>query len=170
MKPEEVRYRALLGVVYWELTRDLNPLHVFYERTESCVLIASGVAALRLAAGLETEVEPIDEAGEADYGLVLAGPYRDELGSLVLKMLRLIRKTAVLHTPAYIAASELEGFKEAARGREIRYAVRKTPGEITYYRLTNGGVEVMGAKRLSPYEQLIVRMYEAEKAQSGASA
>ena len=43
MKPKEVRYRALLAVVYWDLTRDLNPLHVFYERTESCVLIASGV-------------------------------------------------------------------------------------------------------------------------------
>jgi hypothetical protein len=61
MKPEEIRYRALLAVVYWELTRDLNPLHVFYERTESCVLIASAVAALRLAAGLETEVEPIED-------------------------------------------------------------------------------------------------------------
>jgi hypothetical protein len=164
MEPEEVRYRALLGVVYWDLTRDLNPLYVFYERTESCVLIASAVAALRLAAGLETEVQPIDEAGEADYGLVLAGPYRDELGSLVLKMLRLIRKTAVLHTPAYFAASELEGFKEAARGREIRYAVRETPGEITYYRLANGEVEVMGVKRLGPYAQLIIRMYEAEHA------
>jgi hypothetical protein len=43
MEPEEVRYRALLAVVYWDLTRDLNPLHVFYERTEGCVLIASGV-------------------------------------------------------------------------------------------------------------------------------
>ena len=162
MEPEEVRYRALLGVVYWDLTRDLNPLHVFYERSESCVLIASAVAALRLAAGLETEVQPIGEAGEADYGLVLAGPYRDELGILVLKMLRLIRKPAVLHTPAYFAASELEGFKEAARGREIRYAVREIPGEITYYRWANGEVEVMWARRLSPYEQLIIRMYEAE--------
>jgi hypothetical protein len=161
MEPEEVRYRALLGVVYWDLTRDLNPLNVFYERSESCVLIASAVAALRLAAGLETEVQPIDEAGEADYGLVLAGPYRDELGSIVLKMLRLIRKTAVLHTPAYFAASELEGFEEAARGREIRYAVREVPGEITCYRLANGEVEVMEARRLSPYEQLIIRMYEA---------
>ncbi len=164
MEPKEVRYRALLAVVYWDLTRDLNPLHVFYERTESCALIASGVAALRLAAGLETEVEPIDEAGEADYGLMLAGPYRDELGSLVLKMLQLIRKTAVLHTPAYFAASELEGFEEAARSREIRYAVRETPGEITYYRMANGEVEVMGTRKLSPYEQLIIRMYETEHA------
>ncbi len=164
MEPEEVRYRALLAVVYWDLTKDLNPLRVFYERTESCALIASAVAALRLAAGLETEVQPIDEAEEADYGLVLAGPYRDELGSLVLKMLRLIRKTAVLHTPAYFAASELEGFKDAARGREIRYAVREIPGEITNYRLANGKVEVMGVKRLSPHEQLIIRMYEAEHA------
>jgi len=44
------------------------------------------LAALRLAAGLETEVQPIEEAGEADYGLVLAGPYRDDLGGLVLKI------------------------------------------------------------------------------------
>lgn len=95
---------------------------------------------------------------------MLAGPYRDGLGSPVLKMLRLIRKTAVLHTPAYFAASELEGFREAAHGREIRYAVRETPGEITYYGLANGEVEAMGAKRLSPYEQLIIRMYEAEHA------
>jgi hypothetical protein len=164
MEPEEVRYRALLAVVYWELTRDLNPLHVFYERTENCALIASAVAALRLASGLKTEVATPEEVREVDHGLVLAGPYRDDLGSLVLKMLQLIRKTAVLHTPAYFAASEQEGFKEAARGREIRYAVRETPGEITYYRLANGEVEVMGAKRLSPYEQLIIRMYEAEHA------
>jgi hypothetical protein len=150
MKPEEVRYRALLAVVYWELTRDLNPLHVFYERTESCVLIASAVVALRLAAGLETEVEHIEEAGKADYGLVLAGPYRDDLGGLVLKMLRLIRKTGVLHTLAHFAASELEGFKETARGRVIRYAVRETPGEITYYRLADGEVEVMGGKEAQP--------------------
>ena len=164
MEPEEVRYRALLAVVYWDLTRDLNPLHVFYERTESCVLIASAVATLRLTSGLKTEVATPEEVREVDHVLVLAGPYRDDLGSLVLKMLRLIRKTAVLHTPAYFAASELEGFKEAARGREIRYAVRETPGEITYYRLANGEVEVMGTKRLSPYEQLIIRMYEAEHA------
>jgi hypothetical protein len=164
MEPEEVRYRALLSVVYWDLTRDLNPLHVFYERTESCVSIASAVAALRLASGLKTEAATPEEVREVDHGLVLAGPYRDDLGSLVLKMLRLIRKTAVLHTPAYFAASELEGFEEAARGREIRYAVREAPGEITYYRLANGEVEVMGAKRLSPYEQLIIRIYEAEHA------
>jgi hypothetical protein len=127
MDPEEVRYRALLAVVYWALTRDLNPLHVFYERTESCVLIASAVAALRLAAGLETEVQPIEEAEEADYGLVLAGPYREGLGELALGVLRRIRRVAVLHTSAYFAASELEGFKETARSREIRYAVRETP-------------------------------------------
>jgi len=30
--------------------------------------------------------------------------------------------------------------------------------------LANGEVEVMGAKRLSSYEQLIMRMYEAEHA------
>jgi len=88
----------------------------------------------------------------ADYGLVLAGPYRDDLGGLVLKRLRLIRKTAVLHTPAYFAASELEGFEEAARGREIRYAVREAPGEITYYRLANGEVEVMGGKEAQPIQ------------------
>ena len=70
----------------------------------------------------------------------------------------------MLHTPAYFAASELEGFKETARGREIRYAVREAPGEITYYRLADGEVEVMGAKRLSSYEQLIIRMYKAEHA------
>jgi hypothetical protein len=164
MEPEEVRYRALLAVAYWDLTRDLNPLHVFYERTESCVLIASAVAALRLASGLKTEAATPEEVREVDHGLVLAGPYREDLGSLVLKMLHLIRKTAVLHTLAYFAASELEGFEEAARGREIRYAVREAPGEITYHRLANGQVEVMGAKRLSPYEQLIIRTYEAEHA------
>ena len=74
MKPEEVRYRALLAVVYWDLTRDLNPLHVFYERTESCVSIASAVAALRLAAGLETEVEPIEGAGRRTTALCWRGP------------------------------------------------------------------------------------------------
>ena len=63
-------------------------------------MIASAVVALRLAAGLETEVEHIEEAGKADYGLVLAGPYRDDLGGLVLKMLRLIRKlVCFIHSP-----------------------------------------------------------------------
>ena len=162
MEPEEVRYRALLAVVYWDLTRDLNPLHVFYERTESCVSITSAVAALRLAAGLETEVEHIEGAGEADYGLVLAGPYREGLGELALGALRRIRRVAVLHTPAYFAASEIEGFAEAAKGREVRYAAREAPGEITYYRAVDGNVEAAGVRRLSQYEQRIVRMYESK--------
>ena len=162
MKPEEVRYRALLAVVYWELTRDLNPLYVFYERTENCALIASAVAALRLAAGLETEVEPIEEAEEADYGLVLAGPYREGLGELALGVLRRIRRVAVLHTPAYFAASEMNNFAEAARGKEVRYAAREVPEEIRYHRWVDGNVEAAGARRLSPYEQRIVRMYEAQ--------
>jgi hypothetical protein len=148
VEPSELRYRSLLATAYWELTKDLDVLYIFYQQNESCIAMAATP----------------EEVREVDHGLVLAGPYRDDLGSLVLKMLRLIRKTAVLHTPAYFAASELEGFEEAARGREIRYAVRETPGEITYYRLANGEVEVMGAKRLSPYEQLIIRMYEAEHA------
>lgn len=164
MEPSELRYRSLLATAYWELTKDLDVLYIFYQQSESCIAMASAVAALRLASGLETEAATPEEVREVDHGLVLAGPYRDDLGSLVLKMLRLIRKTAVLHTPAYFAASELEGFEEAARGIEIRYAVREVPGEITYYRLANGEVEVMGAKRLSSYEQLIIRMYEAEHA------
>jgi len=162
MEPEEVGYRALLAVVYWDLTRDLNPLHVFYERTESCVSIASAVAALRLAAGLETEVEPIEGAGEADYGLVLAGPYREGLGELALGALRRIRRVAVLHTPAYFAASEMGDFAEAVKGREVRYAAREAPGEITYYRAVDGNVEAAGARRLSQYEQRIVKMYESK--------
>jgi hypothetical protein len=117
-------------------------------------LIASGVAALRLAAGLETEVEPIEEAGEADYGLVLAGPYREGLGELALGVLRRIRRVAVLHTPAYFAASEMNN-AEAARGKEVRYAAREVPEEIRYYRWVDGNVEATDARRLSPYEQRI---------------
>jgi hypothetical protein len=162
MEPEEVRYRALLGVVYRDLTRDLNPLHVFYERTKSCALIASAVAALRLAAGLETEVEPIEEAGEVDYGLVLAGPYKEGLGELALGALRRIRRVAVLHTPAYFAASEMRDFAEAARRKEVRYAAREVPEEIRYYRWVDGNMEAAGARRLSPYERRIVRMYEVQ--------
>jgi len=164
MEPSELRYRSLLATAYWELTKDLDVLYIFYQQNESCIAMASAVAALRLVSGLKTESATPEEVIEVDHGLVLAGPYRDDLGSLVLKMLRLIRKTAVLHTPAYFAASELEGFEEVARGREIRYAVREAPGEITYYRLANGQVEVIGTKRLSPYEQQIIRTYEAEHA------
>jgi len=117
MEPEEVGYRALLAVVYWDLTRDLNPLHVFYERTESCVSIASAVAALRLAAGLETEVEPIEGAGEADYGLVLAGPYREGLGELALGALRRIRRVAVLHTPCLLRRVRDRGLCGGGQGQ-----------------------------------------------------
>jgi len=64
------------------------------------------VAALRLASGLKTEAATPEEVSEVDHGLGLAGLYRDNLGSLVLKIMRLVRKTAVLHTLAYFAASE----------------------------------------------------------------
>jgi len=160
MKPEEVNYRALLAVVYWELTRDLNPLQVVYEQSGSCISIASAVAALRLAAGLQTELGVVGDVGEVDYGLVLAGPYREDLGEVVIETLHKIRKVAVIHTPAYFAASEMQEFQKAARGKEIRYAVREAPGEITYYRLIEDKVEAVGGKRLGSYEQRIVRMYE----------
>ena len=67
-----------------------------------------------------------------------------------------------MHTPAYFAASEIEGFAEAAKGREVRYAAREAPGEITYYRAVDGNVEAAGVRRLSQYEQRIVRMYESK--------
>lgn len=162
MDPAELRYRALLAVVYWELTKDLDGLHIFYEQTESCVSMASAAAALRLASGLRTEAASLEEAEEVDYGLVLAGPYREGLGELALNVLRLIRKTAVLHTPVYFAVSELGDFQEMARNREIRYAVREMPGEIAYYKLVNGNAEMIGVKKLNRYEQLIIRMYESE--------
>ncbi len=160
MEPEEVSYRALLAVVYWELTKDLDTLHILYEKSESCSAIAAAVAALRLASGMRTSASPIEEAEEADHGLVLAGPYREGLGELVLKALGKIRNVAVLHTPAYFAVSEMPEFQDVARSREVRYAVREEPGEITYYKLTNGVAKAVGVRKLSSYEQKIVRMYE----------
>ncbi len=160
MEPEELSYRALLAVVYWELTKDLDTLHVLYEKSESCSIIAAAVAALRLASGMRTSISPIEEAEEVDHGLVLAGPYREGLGELVLKALGKIRNVAVLHTPAYFAVSETPGFQDVARSREVRYAVREEPGEITYYKLINGVAKAVGIRKLSSYEQRIVRMYE----------
>jgi len=47
----------------------------------------------------------------------------------------------------------------------MRIAVT-SPGVVAVFKAVarRGGVEVMGAKRLSPYEQLIIRMYKAEYA------
>jgi len=47
----------------------------------------------------------------------------------------------------------------------MRIAVT-SPGAVPVFKAVarRGGVEVMGARRLSSYEQLIIRMYEAERA------
>jgi hypothetical protein len=55
VESSELRYRSLLATAYWELTKDLDVLYIFYQQNESCVAMASAVAALRLASGLKTE-------------------------------------------------------------------------------------------------------------------
>jgi hypothetical protein len=49
-----------------------------------------------------------------------------------------------------------------ATKEDLRYAAREVPEEIRYYRWVDGNVEAAGARRLSPYEQRIVRLYEAQ--------
>lgn len=46
MESEEVGYRAVLALVYWELTKDIESLHIFYEKSESCSTIATAALAL----------------------------------------------------------------------------------------------------------------------------
>jgi hypothetical protein len=52
-----------------------------------------------------------------------------------------------------------------ATKEDLKYAAREVPEEIRYYRWVDGNVEAAGARRLSPYEQRIVRMYEAQHSQ-----
>lgn len=51
------------------------------------------------------------------------------------------------------------------RGKEVRFAVRERPGEITFYKVSVAGddlaAEVYDVYKLSPRELAIIREYEA---------
>jgi len=57
--------------------------------------------------------------------------------------------------------------EEVLAGKEVRFAVRETPGEITFYRVyVEGGslkAVAYGVRKLTAEELKIVRRYEAEK-------
>ncbi len=166
MEGVELEYRAVLSLIYSELVADLKSLHVIYEETPSCISMASALAALLMNRGVSVSASPVSKLGKPVESAFLAmGPYRDDLAEAVAAVLPLVEKTAVLHTPAYYAAEELRDFPKMIEGKEVRYAVREEPGEITFYKVVSRGGELeksaIGRRRLTGAESEVIRRYES---------
>jgi len=166
MRGSEVAYRALLGRIYAEnLVGDVGELAVVYDKTPSCVAMAAAVGASSRA---RVEFYASDEFDvDVDNALLLMSPHLEGLGRRAVAVLRRVRKFAALHTPIFYYLDGVGGVEEVLAGKEARFAVRETPGEITFYRVyVEGGslrAVAYGVRRLTAEELKIVRRYEAEK-------
>lgn len=166
MDAAELEYRALLSLIYAEAAADLDDVSVVYEDTPSCISLASALTALLMARGKKVSAAPASRLeGPVDSAFIVMGPYRDGLADAVASILPLVKKVAVLHTPAYFAVEELDDFPKLVEGKEVRYAVREEPGEITFYKVRASGGRIekseIAKRRLTAAESRIVRRYEA---------
>jgi alkylated DNA nucleotide flippase Atl1 len=164
----ELEYRSVLATLYWKILSDLDDVAVVYEDSPSCTALASSLLTLLIDKGAKARaVRRSDLNHPLDHVFVAMGPYREGLGEEVLEVLRLVRRVAVVHTPAYYAAEEMAGFPEAIRRVEVRYAARELPDVVTYYRVVSREGElkkaVIGEERITGAKMDIIRRYEAEK-------
>jgi len=164
----ELEYRSVLATLYWKILNDLDNVVVVYEDSPSCIALASSLFTLLIERGVKARaVRRADLGRPLDNVFIAMGPYREGLGEDVLEVLRIVRRVAVIHTPAYYAAEEMAGFPEAVKGIEVRYAARELPNVVTYYRVVarNGALEkaVIGEERITGVKMEVIRRYEAEK-------
>lgn len=169
MEGAELEYRALLAKIYAErLVQDLDEFVIIYDKTPSCAAMASAVLALVWARGARARAVAYDELDEdVDNALLLMSPYVEGLEERAVRALKRVRRIAILHTPVFYALDEAEGAEEVLKDKEVRYAVRETPGEINIYKVRVEGEKAMAelydALRLNPHEAQIVRRYEASR-------
>ena len=165
----ELEYRALLGRIYAEkLVSDLGEFVIVFDNTPSCIAMASVVAALSWARGARARALSSTELSEeVDSALLIMSPHVEGLGARAVSVLKKVKTFAALHTPVFYALDEAEGAEEALRGKEVRFAVRESPGEINFYKVhVEGGqalAELYDVYKLAPHEAAIVRRYEAQK-------
>ena len=162
----ELRYRALLGRIYAEkLLAGVDSFVVVYDETPSCIAMAAALFAAAKTARADA-VPSGKLAGEVDSAVLVMSPHVAGLGSRAVDVLRKVRRFAALHTPVFYALDEAEGAAEALSGKEVRFAVREQPGEITFYKVSVAGnnltSEVYDVYKLSPEEAALVRQYEAQ--------
>lgn len=164
MNSVELRYRALLGRIYAEkLLAGVDKFVVVYDETPSCIAMAA--ALLAAAKSARVDAVPSDRlTGEVDDAVLLMSPHVAELGKRAVEILKRVKRFAALHTPVFYALDEAGGAAEALSGKEVRFAVREQPGEITFYKVSvsGGGVktEIYDVYKLSPEEVELIRQYE----------
>ncbi|MFB6489982.1 MAG: hypothetical protein TU35_001840 [Thermoproteus sp. AZ2] len=96
--------------------------------------------------------------------LLLLGPYGEGLAERVAKLLPSVERLVALHTPAYYAVEGTPELEEAARAKEVRFAVRESPTRINFYRVRPSALELYASKEFTPQELEVVKRYEASKA------
>lgn len=165
MDSAEVMYRALLARLYVDhLIHDVNDVIVIFDETSSCAAMASAIVALMWARGKSARAVSSSELEDpVDNALLLLSPYVEGLGERAKGLLPKVRKFIALHTPVYYHLELSPELEEAAKTKEVRFAVRETPGEIAFYRATPAPV-LYHRRALASEELSIVRRYEASKA------
>ncbi len=166
MEGAELLYRAFLGRIYGRhLLEKVEDVTIVYDDTPSCVAIAASVTAV--LENVVNVVKPEELTHEVDNALLVMSPHLQNLGERAASVLRKVRKFVALHTPVFYALDDVKEAVELLRGKEVRFAVRETPREIIFYRvsLSNGEVklEPYFTKTLSPREMEIVRKFEVLK-------
>nr|WP_287070167.1 hypothetical protein [Pyrobaculum sp.] len=165
MEGAEVEYRAVLSLIYADMASDLDDVVIVFENSPSCISMASAITALLMARGKRVEAVPAAQfRNSARHALFLMGPYRNDLAEAVASLLPYVERVAILHTPAYYAVEELADFPKLIEGKEVRYAVREDPGEITIYKVTAREGELkkseVARRKLSATGLKIIRRYE----------
>ncbi|MFN3803492.1 MAG: hypothetical protein ACK4SY_00340 [Pyrobaculum sp.] len=168
MEGVEVLYRAWLGRLYAQyLIHGVKEVTIIYDETPSCVAIAASVAALAedrvLAAVKSGEIRE-----EVDNALLIMNPQVERLGERAAAVLKKVRRFVALHTPVFYALDEVKDVSALLEGKEVRFAVRETPWEVTFYKVvaSRDGLktEPYAAKTLTPGEVELIRKFEILKA------
>ncbi|MEM4081671.1 MAG: hypothetical protein QXK71_05560 [Pyrobaculum sp.] len=153
MEDVESLYRAMLGRIYTnKLIADVDRLSIIHDGTSSCFALATAVATAAWEKIDAIYTTPV----EVDKGLVLLSP-KSEVDTAV-EVVKKIKKFIALHTPVFYTLIELSEAPHLFKNKEVRYAVRKSPGEIVFYRVNVIDNEV----KPTPYDKWILSNREIE--------
>lgn len=166
MEDVETMYRAMLGRIYArKLLGDIERLSIIHDGTTSCAALATAVAAA--AWDKVDAVYPVDVEVEVDNALIILSPRQEGMAERAASALRKVKKFAALHTPVFYALDEIPAVAELLKGKEVRFAVRESPSEITFYKVYLEGDELKTVAYdkwpLSTKELEVVKKFEASK-------
>lgn len=155
MEDVEALYRAMLGRMYAaRLIGDVDRISIIHDGTPSCSALAAAVAAAAWEKVEAVYTEPV----EVEKALVVLSPRVEGMPQRAAAILKKVKRFVALHTPVFYALDEVPDAASLLAGKEVRFAVRETPGEVTFYRVYVEGGEI----RTEAYYRWILSDREAE--------